>query len=66
MFCLHVCLHTRRGNQISLQMVVSTGFWELNSGPLEEQPILLTSEPSLQTASHILFRGKTLHTSGIQ
>ena len=22
--------------------------WELNSGPLEEQPVLLTSEPSLQ------------------
>jgi hypothetical protein len=21
--------------------------WELNSGPLEEQPVLLTSEPSL-------------------
>ena len=24
------------------------GFWELNSGPLEEQPVLLTAEPSLQ------------------
>ena len=24
------------------------GGWELNSGPLEEQPVLLTSEPSLQ------------------
>jgi hypothetical protein len=24
------------------------GCWELNSGPLEEQPVLLTSEPSLQ------------------
>ncbi|KAH0505040.1 Cytochrome b-c1 complex subunit 7 [Microtus ochrogaster] len=24
------------------------GFWELNSGPLEEQAVLLTSEPSLQ------------------
>jgi hypothetical protein len=22
--------------------------WDLNSGPLEEQPMLLTSEPSLQ------------------
>jgi hypothetical protein len=22
--------------------------WELNSGPLEEQPVLLTNEPSLQ------------------
>jgi hypothetical protein len=24
------------------------GCWELNSGPLEQQPVLLTSEPSLQ------------------
>jgi len=24
------------------------GFWELNSGPLEEQSVLLTTEPSLQ------------------
>jgi hypothetical protein len=23
------------------------GCWELNSGPLEEQPVLLTAEPSL-------------------
>jgi hypothetical protein len=25
------------------------GFWELNSGPLEEQMVLLTTEPSLQS-----------------
>jgi hypothetical protein len=24
------------------------GYWELNSGPLKEQPVLLTAEPSLQ------------------
>jgi len=24
------------------------GYWELNSGPLEEQPVLLTAEPPLQ------------------
>ena len=24
------------------------GCWELNPGPLEEQPVLLTAEPSLQ------------------
>jgi hypothetical protein len=29
-----------------------SGFWELNSGPLEEQSVLLTTEPSLQ---HCLF-----------
>jgi hypothetical protein len=26
----------------------SHSFWELNSGPLEEQSVLLTTEPSLQ------------------
>lgn len=25
------------------------GCWELNSGPLEEQPVLLTAKPPLQT-----------------
>lgn len=25
------------------------GCWDLNSGPLEEQPVLLTAEPSLGT-----------------
>ena len=29
----------------------SCGCWELNSGPLEEQAMLLTSEPSLQPLS---------------
>ena len=28
------------------------GCWELNSGPLEEQAILLISEPSLQPQGH--------------
>ena len=34
----------------SLQMVVKPpcDCWELNSGPLEEQAMLLTTEPSLQ------------------
>ncbi len=31
------------------------GCWELNSGPLEEQSVLLTSEPSLQLLLLILF-----------
>jgi hypothetical protein len=25
------------------------GLWELNPGPLEEQPVVLTAEPSLQS-----------------
>jgi hypothetical protein len=44
------------------------GYWELNSGPLEEQSVLLTSEPSLQpgllvleTASHVAQVGVQLN-----
>ena len=49
-YTVNVVRHTRRGHRISLQMVVShpCGCWELNSEPLEEQPVLLTTEPSLQ------------------
>ncbi|XP_041508403.1 ephrin type-A receptor 10 isoform X3 [Microtus oregoni] len=31
----------------------SYGCWELNSGPLEQQSVLLTSEPSLQPLNHL-------------
>ncbi|XP_075801518.1 ephrin type-A receptor 10 isoform X3 [Microtus pennsylvanicus] len=31
----------------------SCGCWELNSGPLEQQSVLLTSEPSLQPLNHL-------------
>ena len=34
------------------------GFWELNSGPLEERSVLLTSEPSLQ---HSIFLFTLFH-----
>ena len=29
--------------------------WDLSSGPLEEQPVLLTSEPSLQYLAVLFF-----------
>jgi hypothetical protein len=32
------------------------GCWVLNSGPLEELPVLLTTEPSLQPCLKILFK----------
>jgi hypothetical protein len=32
------------------------GCWELNSGPLEEQSVILTAEPSLQPPTLELFR----------
>ena len=46
---LHVFLQARRGHQISLYDGYKSpcGCWELNSGPLEDQTVLLTSEPSL-------------------
>lgn len=30
------------------------GCWELKPGPLEEQPLLLTTEPSLQPANSLV------------
>jgi hypothetical protein len=42
--------HTRRGtlDPITDGCEPPCGCWELNSAPLEEQSVLLTSEPSLQ------------------
>ena len=31
------------------------GYWALNASPLEEQPVLLTAEPSLQPPSYFSF-----------
>ena len=47
-FCMHVCLHTRR-RYAEEDLIIDgcetpCGCWELNSEPLEEQPVLLTSE----------------------
>ena len=44
----------RRGRQILQKWtyrglwVIQQRYWQLNSGPLEEQPVLLTTEPSLR------------------
>jgi hypothetical protein len=49
-YTVAVFRHTRRGHQIPLQMIVNhhvvAGTW--NSGPLKEQSVFLTTEPSLQ------------------
>jgi len=50
-YTVTVLRHTRGGHRIPLQMIVShhvAQCWELNSGPLEEQSVLLTAESSLQ------------------
>lgn len=56
MFCLHVCLHAwccwrqkgvlpwKENHSCELPF----GYWELKSGPLEEQPGLVVIEPPLQ------------------
>jgi hypothetical protein len=58
-YIVAVFRHTRRGHRISLHTdgcEPPCGCWELNSGPLEEQSVLLTTEPSLQPPhSAILF-----------
>ena len=54
---LHVCLHDGIGSAgigIADSCELPSGFWELNPGPLEEQPVLLTVEPSLQCLPVIL------------
>jgi hypothetical protein len=65
---VHIALfrHTRRGHQIPLQMVVShhCGCWKLNSGPPEEQLVLLTAEPSLQS-KNIKFKKWNTHENTI-
>jgi hypothetical protein len=38
----------QKKHQTSLKMVVSHLSWELNSGPLQDQSVLSTFEPSLQ------------------
>jgi len=57
MYTVAVFRHTRRGHEIPLQMVVKPprGCQELNSGPLEEQPVLLTAEPFLQLILNLPF-----------
>jgi hypothetical protein len=56
-FCLHTCICEGVGPlELELQTVVSchVGCWESNKGPLGEQPVLLTSEPSLQFSALFL------------
>jgi hypothetical protein len=39
------------------------GCWDLNSGPSEEQSVLLTAEPSLQPPYNNLYGSKNLFSS---
>jgi hypothetical protein len=50
-FCLHVCLFEGvifPGTGVIDSCEQPCGCWDLNLGPLEEQPVLLTAKSSLQ------------------
>lgn len=34
----------------------SSGFWDLSQGPLEEQPVLLTTDPSLHNPFYLIIK----------
>ena len=58
--CMYVCEGIRApGTGVTDSCELPYGGWELNRGPLEKQPVLLTAEPSLQ-----LQRQSFLETSG--
>jgi hypothetical protein len=61
-YSVAVFRHTRRGHQIPLQILVEPpcGWWDLNSGPLEEQSVLLTAEPPLQPPTCFLIAPRTI------
>jgi hypothetical protein len=49
--CMYVCMYEgvrTPGTEIIDSCVLPCVCWKLNLGPLEEQPVLLTAEPSLQ------------------
>ena len=52
--CVYVRCHIP-WNWSSRQTKLSCGCWDLNPGPLEEQPVLLTTEASLQLLTLIFF-----------
>jgi hypothetical protein len=64
MYTIAVFRHTRKGHMdpITDGCEPPYGCWELNSGPLEEQSVLLTAEPSLQPSG--IF--STAHAGGFE
>jgi hypothetical protein len=45
-FCLHVCLCEVSDLGVTDSCELPYGYWESNPGPLEEQSVLSTTEPS--------------------
>jgi hypothetical protein len=52
-YTIAVFRHARRGCHMD-GCELPCGCWDLNSGPLEEQSVLLPAEPSLQPQSVVL------------
>jgi hypothetical protein len=60
---VHVCLCEgvrSPGTGVRNNCELSCGCWELYPGPLEEQPVFLTAEPSLQPLNHFSIPAKRL------
>jgi hypothetical protein len=52
--CCYLQIHQKRASDLITDgCEPPCGCWELNSGPLEEQSVLLTAEPSLQPTPYI-------------
>ena len=52
---LPACVSVRfPGTRITDSCELLCGCWELNLGPLEEQPVLLTAEPSLSVLDSLV------------
>jgi hypothetical protein len=59
MLCLHVCLCEgvrSLGTRVTDSCELPCGCWEFNPGPLEEQSVVLTAEPSLQPQTIQIFK----------
>jgi len=60
--CVCVCVvpaETREGTgslELELHAIVCThcGYWEMNRSPMKEQPVFLTTEPSLKPIIYFL------------
>ena len=58
-FYLHVCLYEgvrSPGTGDTDSCELTCGCWELNPGPLKEQPVPITAEPSLQPPQFLSFK----------
>jgi hypothetical protein len=61
-YTVAVFRHSRRGHQIFVTdgCEPPCGCWDLNSGPLEEQSVLLTAEPSNQPPHSVFLNSSCL------